>query len=107
MEKQKKSVYIESTIPSYAAAWDSRDVVVLGKQVQTREWWRNERRKYRLYISPAMMLTWNCTHLGTASYAKLRAYNEKRGLWTPELVTPDTIIGFQEDVNESVRVPVG
>jgi hypothetical protein len=44
-----------------------------------------------------MLLTWNCTHLGTASYIKLRNYNDKHDLWTPALVTPDTIVGFEKE----------
>jgi hypothetical protein len=51
MEEDRKSLYVESTIPSYVTAWDSRDVVILGKQVQTREFWNNKRHKYDLYIS--------------------------------------------------------
>jgi hypothetical protein len=149
MAQVKKSLYVESTIPSYIAAWDSRDVITLGKQAQTRAFWRNERHKYDLYVSDYVieeiedgdpdtarkrlelvdgiliypktaeidalaasyqkllgipvraktdcnhlavcvlehinyLLTWNCVHLGLASYKKVREYNDKHGLWTPE-----------------------
>jgi hypothetical protein len=160
MVEARKSLYVESTIPSYASAWDSRDVVTLGRQVQSREFWTNERHKYDLYISdyvieeiragdpeaaqkrlalvdgittlpktaeietlaefyqkmlniPARakidcvhlavcvmerisyLLTWNCTHLGVASYIKVRDYNNEHGLWVPLLVTPETIHNFE------------
>jgi hypothetical protein len=35
------------------------------------------------------LLTWNCAHLGIETYAKARDYNDKHGLWTPLLVTPE------------------
>jgi hypothetical protein len=45
------------------------------------------------------LLTWNFTHLGPSTYKKAKVYNDKNGLWTPELVTPETIYVFmQEDV---------
>ncbi|MDR3172105.1 MAG: type II toxin-antitoxin system VapC family toxin [Treponema sp.] len=163
MAETRKSLYVESTIPSYATAWDSRDVVTLGRQVQTREFWRNERHRYDLFISDYVLdeirdgdreaaqkrlnlvegipvypktaeidalaamyrkllgipdrakadcdhlavcvlerinylLTWNCAHLGLASYIKVREYNDKHGLWVPLLVTPEIIQGFKEEV---------
>jgi hypothetical protein len=160
MGEARKSLYVESTIPSYISAWDSRDVVTLGRQVQTGDFWQNERHKYDLFISdyvieeiqagdpeaaqkrlelvdgittlpktaeiealaefyqkmldiPARakmdcvhlavsvlerisyLLTWNCAHLGFASYIKVRDYNNKHGLWVPLLVTPENIHGFE------------
>jgi hypothetical protein len=162
MQEDRKSLYVESTIPSYVTAWDSRDVVTLGRQVQAREFWRNERYKYDLFISDYVLdeiregdreaaqkrldlvegitilhktdeidvlaamyrkllgipdrakadcdhltvcvlerinylLTWNCAHLGLASYIKVREYNDKHGLWVPLLVTPEEIQGFKSE----------
>jgi predicted nucleic acid-binding protein len=37
------------------------------------------------------LLSWNCTHLGIPSYQKLFAYNQKHGLPTPFLITPETL----------------
>ena len=48
---EKKSVYIETTIPSYAAARPSKDILKLARQLSTRDFWENERHKYDLYIS--------------------------------------------------------
>lgn len=48
----KPRVYIETTVPSYLAAWPSRDVVILGHQQTTREWWTTRRERFDLFISP-------------------------------------------------------
>ena len=46
---EKKSVYIETTIPSYAKA--SRDVVKAARQAITQLFWETARQNYHLYIS--------------------------------------------------------
>ena len=46
-----KSVYIETTIPSFITARPSRDVLIAGQQAATVLWWENERNNYRLYVS--------------------------------------------------------
>jgi hypothetical protein len=46
----KPKVYIETSIPSYLAAWRSRDLVVAGNQETTREWWER-REDFDLFIS--------------------------------------------------------
>jgi hypothetical protein len=51
MEDGKKSVYIESTIPSYATARESKDVIVAAHQAETKLFWEKERQKYNLYVS--------------------------------------------------------
>jgi hypothetical protein len=43
------------------------------------------------------LLSWNFTHLRLASYIKAREYNDRSGLWTPVLVTPENIYGFVEE----------
>ena len=45
-------VYLETTIPSFATAWPSRDIVIAGKQETTREWWKNQRKLFEVYVSP-------------------------------------------------------
>ena len=40
MKQEKKKVYVETTVVSDATALPARDVVQLGRQVVTREWWR-------------------------------------------------------------------
>jgi hypothetical protein len=46
------------------------------------------------------LLSWNCTHLGVNAYAKVRDYNEKNGLWTPLLITPEALIDLTEEEQE-------
>ena len=43
------------------------------------------------------LLTWNCAHLGPLAQKKIQSYNEKSGLWTPVLVTSDTIAEFLQE----------
>ena len=47
----RPTVYMETSVVSYLTAWPSRDVLVLANQELTRLWWE-ERRRYRLLISP-------------------------------------------------------
>jgi len=47
----KPSVYLETSVISYLVGRLSRDVVVLGNQELTREWWANRRGNYELFIS--------------------------------------------------------
>ena len=46
-----KSVYIETTIPSYLTARPSRDLIRAGQQQVTREWWEKRRSEYDLRVS--------------------------------------------------------
>jgi hypothetical protein len=51
----KPSVYIETTIPSYLAAQTSADLVTVGHQVVTRDWWANRRQVFELYTSELVL----------------------------------------------------
>jgi hypothetical protein len=51
MDEAKKSVYIESTIPSYATARESSNALNLLRKAQTRDFWDNYRQRYTLYVS--------------------------------------------------------
>ena len=48
---KKKSVYIETTIPSLITARPSNNIIELSRQYIAKDFWENERRKYDLYIS--------------------------------------------------------
>jgi len=161
MNDEKKSLYLESTIPSYLTAKESKDVINAARQSITRLFWEKERDKYRLVVSqyvieecklgdpkaaqkrlelianiPVLegservdelasvyqkllgipdraktdcfhlaicviakvhfLLSWNCTHLGLNAYLKIRDSNEKHGLWTPLLVTPEYFVNLDE-----------
>jgi predicted nucleic acid-binding protein len=51
VESEKKSVYIESTIPSYATARETRDVIKAARQSMTKLFWEQERHRYELVVS--------------------------------------------------------
>jgi len=50
------SVYIETTIPSYLAAWRSPELSMAAKQQTTRQWWDDRRHDFDLFISDAVLL---------------------------------------------------
>ena len=51
MLSMKRSVYLESTIPSYLTAHPSRDLLIAAHQQVTSEWWRTRRIGFDLYVS--------------------------------------------------------
>jgi hypothetical protein len=51
-----QKVYIETTIVSYLSAWPSRDVVRIGHQQTTRDWWNNERTRFELVSSQLVLI---------------------------------------------------
>ena len=51
MQAAKKTVYIETTIPSIITARPSRDIINAYRQEITRFFWENERHKYDISIS--------------------------------------------------------
>ncbi|MDR2732652.1 MAG: type II toxin-antitoxin system VapC family toxin, partial [Fibromonadaceae bacterium] len=65
----KKSIYIETTIPSIVTARSSRDIRNLYRQEVTREFWEYERHKYDLYIS---QYVWEECQKGDEDDAKRR-----------------------------------
>jgi hypothetical protein len=168
MIEDRKSMYVESTIPSYATARESANALNLLRQAQTRAFWDQERHKYKLYVSQAVtdecakgdpeaarrrmdfiegievlpkqdrlnelaavykkllgipdraeadcshlaycvlrkidyLLTWNCAHLGSEAQRRVQSYNDAHNLWTPALVTPETIYITEEKNYERLR----
>jgi hypothetical protein len=51
----RKSVYLETTIPSYLTARRSRDLIRAAQQELTREWWEVRRGEYDLRVSQAVI----------------------------------------------------
>jgi len=47
----KRSLYLESTIPSYLVAVPSRDLLIAAHLQVTAEWWRTRRIAFDLYVS--------------------------------------------------------
>jgi predicted nucleic acid-binding protein len=48
-------VYLETSVVSYLVGRLSRDVIVLGNQQLTREWWSARRAEYNLFISEVVI----------------------------------------------------
>jgi hypothetical protein len=96
---KKKSVYIETTIPSYATANPSSDSVKLLRQIITRNFWENERHKYDLYISQYVVE--ECAD-GDEVYAKLRLDLIKD---IPYLPITEEIEKLAEEYYEFLKIP--
>jgi len=159
--RELKSVYIETTIPSFAVGRPSRVTIIAGRQAATMLFWENERHRYDLYVSQYVieecsngdadaagrrlefirdipvipkseeitalagvyqkllgipdrakidcfhlavcvaaeidyLLSWNCAHLGIQTFVRIREHNEKHGLFTPLLLTPEALIEIDE-----------
>ncbi len=47
----KSRLYLETTIPSYLVARESRDTILHGQQAATRKWWEHRRSDYELFVS--------------------------------------------------------
>ncbi len=60
MTKNKKTVYLDTTIPSYY--FDNRESMITW-QAATQQWWQNEKQNYRLFISDVTL-----TELSEGSY---------------------------------------
>jgi hypothetical protein len=50
-----RSVYIETTIPSYLAAWQSPQIVMAARQQITHDWWNHHRKNFELFISQIVL----------------------------------------------------
>jgi len=89
MHTSKKTVYVETTIPSYATAKPSMDILSANRQAITKLFWEYEKDK--------------CSHLGVETYAKIYEYNNKKGIWIPELVTPEMLIQYERDKQNELQ----
>lgn len=47
----KPSVYVETSVISYLAARQSRDVVMAGRQAESHDWWSSCRQRFDVYVS--------------------------------------------------------
>jgi hypothetical protein len=50
-----KRVYVETTIPSYLAAWPSRDLLQAARQQLTHDWWDHHRHEFMLCASEVVI----------------------------------------------------
>ncbi len=81
----RKSVYIETSIPSYLTARPSRDVRVLAWQQLTTQWWEEARNDYDLFTSELVLVEASAGHPDAAS-RRLEALMD-----IPELTIDDEI----------------
>lgn len=51
----RPTVYLETSVISYLVGRLSRDVVVLGNQELTRDWWAHRRVHYELFVSEVVI----------------------------------------------------
>jgi len=65
----KAKLYLESTVPSYLVARQSRDIVTAGHQATTREWWAKRIKDFQIFISPMVIEE---VSMGEAAMAKAR-----------------------------------
>ena len=50
-----RTVYLETTIPSYLAARRSRDLVIAGRQELTQDWWERRRKAFHCFVSQVVI----------------------------------------------------
>ena len=66
----KSRLYLETTIPSYLVARESRDAILHGQQAATRKWWEHRQGDYELFVSEFVDLE---AARGDTEMAKARA----------------------------------
>ena len=49
--KYNSSLYLESTIPSYLVARQSRDIIIASHQQITQEWWSKRKNDFEIFVS--------------------------------------------------------
>lgn len=94
----KPRVYVETTIPSYLAAWPSRDLLRAAQQQMTREWW-DRREEFELFISPLVLVECQAGD-ATAAADRLAAIAGIRLLDQTEAV-----VALAEELARSVPIP--
>ena len=48
-------VYLETTVPSYLAAYPSRDLIIAAHQRISQDWWSTARARFDLFVSEAVL----------------------------------------------------
>ncbi|MGB9860160.1 MAG: type II toxin-antitoxin system VapC family toxin, partial [Moorellaceae bacterium] len=99
-DTERPSVYLETTIPSYLAARQSRDIVVAAHQQITREWWTAERKRFRLFVSEAVIS--ECSSGDTEAAARRLSYIE--GL--PVLAITDSVFKLAKLYLATMLIPL-
>jgi predicted nucleic acid-binding protein len=95
----KPTVYVETTVISYLAAWPSRDLIRAAHQRITREWWDGPRQKFRLHISQLVLEE---ASQGDA-VAVTDGLRELKGI--PILTTPSDALRIARELMRASRLP--
>ena len=97
----KKSVYIETSIPSYLSAKPSRDVRATAWQQVTNQWWEEMREDYDLFISELVIVE---VSAGNSEAAALRL-EILQGI--AELAIDEEVQGLADQLVSKGGFPVG
>ena len=97
--RNMQTVYIETTIPSYLAAYPSSHPSIAADQSAMHEWWQNERSRFRLYTS---VFTLDEAGRGDAG-AAARRMKFLEGI--PELAIPPELPLIEGDIIKLFRLP--
>ena len=94
-----QSVYVETTIPSYLASRPSSQPSIAVDQQATREWWDQERMRFRLFTSA---FTFDECSRGDTSAAERRlSYLAE----IPELSVPEDLNLLEDDIIRLFQLP--
>ena len=94
-----KTVYIETSIPSYLTALPSRDVRTAAWQQITTQWWEEERHNYELYVSELVLVE---SAAGDPNAAERRLTIVKE---IPELSLTDEAMNLATQLIEKGGIP--
>lgn len=95
----KPRIYIETTIPSYLAAWPSRNLIRAAHQQITRAWWEDRRGDFELFVSPLVVRECQAGDISAAA----GRLNLLRGL--PSLEPTDDASALANRLIERVPLP--
>jgi predicted nucleic acid-binding protein len=95
----KPTVYLETSVVSYLAAWTSRDLVIAAHQRLTREWWDAERKNFELFVSQAVL---DEAGVGDPTAAQLRLHALEN---VDVLTTPSEALRLAKRVMKVAKLP--
>ncbi|MES2707991.1 MAG: type II toxin-antitoxin system VapC family toxin [Verrucomicrobiota bacterium] len=94
-----QTVYVETTIPSYLAAYESSQEPMASHQRLTQDWWKNDRHRFLLYSSVFVRQEASCGDSGAAQ----RRLQFLHGL--PELDVPEALDDLEAELIRLFQLP--